>query len=157
MPRYSTIALGAGAIALAGSISLAQTPPPEIAGQQVYDRTCGACHNGGDETAPELARLRTLGAERISRAIHAGGLMATQASGLTEDQRAIQAVAERYPEICAAEHRFLERVLAAKVDRTAHILGGCAACEYHVQLDSDVPAGDVVQIKPRDARPGVNA
>ena len=79
------------------------------------------------------------------------------AGALVERNCAIQAVAERYPEICAAEHRFLERVLAAKVDRTAHILGGCAACEYHVQLDSDVPAGDVVQIKPRDARRGVNA
>ncbi len=79
------------------------------------------------------------------------------AGALVERNCAIQAVAERYPEICAAEQRFLERVLAAKVERKAHILGGCAACEYHVQMDSDLPAGEVVQITPREARPGVNA
>jgi DeoR family suf operon transcriptional repressor len=53
---------------------------------------------------------------------------------LTEHNCAIQAVAERFPEICAAEARFLEDVLGAEVDRRGHILSGCAACEYHVRF-----------------------
>jgi DeoR family suf operon transcriptional repressor len=54
---------------------------------------------------------------------------------LTEHNCAIQSVAERFPELCAAEARFLEDVLGAAVDRRAHILGGCGACEYHVRFD----------------------
>ena len=54
---------------------------------------------------------------------------------LTEHNCAIQAVAERFPELCAAEARFLEDVLGGVVDRRAHILGGCGACEYHVRFD----------------------
>ena len=38
------------------------------AGQQVYATFCGACHNGGDETAPVLDVLHTLGKEaRLGR------------------------------------------------------------------------------------------
>jgi DeoR family suf operon transcriptional repressor len=55
---------------------------------------------------------------------------------LTEHNCAIQAVAERFPELCVAEARFLEEVLGAVVDRRAHILGGCGACEYHVRFDT---------------------
>ena len=54
---------------------------------------------------------------------------------LTEHNCAIQSVAERFPELCAAEARFLEDVLGAAVDRRAHILAGCGACEYHVRFD----------------------
>ena len=39
-----------------------------------------------------------------------------------------------FPEICAAEAKFLEEVLGAEVDRRGHILSGCAACEYHVRF-----------------------
>jgi DeoR family suf operon transcriptional repressor len=53
---------------------------------------------------------------------------------LTEHNCAIQAVAERFPEICAAEARFLSEVLGAEVDRREHILSGCSACEYHVRF-----------------------
>lgn len=76
---------------------------------------------------------------------------------LREHNCAIQAVAERYPEICAAEQRFLERVLSAAVDRKAHILGGCAVCEYHVQFAAGDPPAPVVQIGARAARPGEQA
>ena len=79
-------------MALMASISLAQPPSPEAAGQQVFQQTCAACHNGGDETAPPLDRLTGFGAERISRAIRPGGVMATQAAGLSEAQR-VQVVA----------------------------------------------------------------
>jgi DeoR family suf operon transcriptional repressor len=59
---------------------------------------------------------------------------------LTEHNCAVKAVAERYPELCQAEVRFLETVLQAPVERRAHMLGGCGACEYRVSL---TPAKDV--------------
>jgi len=96
----------------------------------------------------------------VTRALADEGYMAEwQASGhagatLKEHNCAIQAVAERYPEICVAERRFLEEVLSAAVDRKAHILAGCTACEYHVQFDDGAGHVDVVQITPREARPG---
>ncbi len=99
----------------------------------------------------------------VTRALADEGYMAEwQASGrdgatLTEHNCAIQAVAERYPEICVAERRFLEEVLGAAVDRKAHILAGCNACEYHVQFDDGAGPAGVVQITPREARPGDQA
>jgi DeoR family transcriptional regulator, suf operon transcriptional repressor len=53
---------------------------------------------------------------------------------LVEHNCAIQSVAERFPEICAAEARFLAAVLGADVDRQGHILSGCSACEYRVRF-----------------------
>jgi len=55
---------------------------------------------------------------------------------LTEHNCAIPAVAERFPEICAAEARFLADVLGAEVERREHMLAGCSACEYHVRFKS---------------------
>jgi len=54
---------------------------------------------------------------------------------LTEHNCAIQPVAERFPEICAAEAKFLTLVLGAEVHRERHILNGCSACEYRVRFD----------------------
>ena len=84
---------------------------------------------GPEERLAAIARVRT-----------EQGYMAEAASGdqpavLTEHNCAIQAVAERFPEICAAEARFLAEVLGAEVERRAHILSGCAACEYHVRFN----------------------
>jgi DeoR family suf operon transcriptional repressor len=59
------------------------------------------------------------------------------ASGtLTEHNCAIPAVAERFPEICAAEARFLAEVLGTQVERREHMLSGCSSCEYHVRFSS---------------------
>jgi DeoR family suf operon transcriptional repressor len=79
-------------------------------------------------------RLRALG-----RVLSEEGYMAevsTQGgqATLTEHNCAIPAVAERFPEICAAEARFLAEVLGADVDRREHMLDGCSACEYHVRF-----------------------
>ena len=41
-------------------------------------------------------------------------------------------VAERFPELCEAEARFLAEVLEAEVVREAHIASGCGSCEYVV-------------------------
>ena len=101
--------------------------------------------------------------EIVTRALAEEGYMAEwQASGdhgatLKEHNCAIQAVAERYPEICVAERRFLEEVLSAAVDRKAHFLAGCSACVYHVQFDGGAGPAGVVQITPRGSRPGEEA
>jgi DeoR family suf operon transcriptional repressor len=76
----------------------------------------------------------------VARVRSEQGYMAEAASGpdaagvLTEHNCALQAVAERFPEICAAEARLLADVLRADVDRREHILGGCPSCEYHVRF-----------------------
>ena len=56
---------------------------------------------------------------------------------LTEHNCAISSVAQRFPEICAAEARFLADVLKAEVARREHILSGCTACEYHVRFRAE--------------------
>jgi DeoR family suf operon transcriptional repressor len=84
----------------------------------------------------------TLPAERlqaVARIRSEQGYMAEATGGetagiLTEHNCAIQAVAQRFPEICAAEARFLAEVLGAEVDRREHILSGCPSCEYHVRF-----------------------
>lgn len=56
---------------------------------------------------------------------------------LTEHHCAIRAVSERFPEICAAEERFLAAVLGGKVERKLHLLGGDAACQYQVRFPQE--------------------
>ena len=81
--------------------------------------------------------------EVVRRALVDGGFMAewSEQSGdfkLTEHHCAVRAVAERFPEICEAEAKFLKEVLAAEVEREAHILRGCTACEYNVRFPVSV-------------------
>jgi DeoR family transcriptional regulator, suf operon transcriptional repressor len=90
------------------------------------------------EGAPLATRL-----ERVAAALREDGYMPELSLGsggpaLTEHNCAIRAVAERFPEVCAAEARFLETLIGAPVERQAHILDGCDACEYKVRL----PAAD---------------
>jgi DeoR family suf operon transcriptional repressor len=81
----------------------------------------------------------------VAQLLSADGYMAeakTDASTttLTEHNCAIKAVAERFPEICVAEAKFLATVLGAEVSRERHILNGCTACEYKVRFDNPVAA-----------------
>ncbi|MEP6687643.1 MAG: hypothetical protein ABJC36_04790, partial [Gemmatimonadales bacterium] len=55
---------------------------------------------------------------------------------LTERNCAIPAVAQRFPELCAAEARFLAAVVGGEVERRQHILSGCGACQYHVRFNT---------------------
>jgi DeoR family suf operon transcriptional repressor len=92
-------------------------------------------HNQLQGSSPD-ERLRM-----VARALSEEGYMAETSEGdgqgtLTEHNCAIPAVAQRFPEICAAEARFLAEVLEAEVDRREHILSGCSACEYHVRFKS---------------------
>ena len=56
---------------------------------------------------------------------------------LSEHNCAIRAVAERFPEVCAAEQRFLQAVLGTTVERRTHITSGCNACEYAVSVGAE--------------------
>jgi DeoR family suf operon transcriptional repressor len=77
---------------------------------------------------------------RVAEVLSAEGFMADWAEDgdgggrLTQHNCAIRAVAERFPEVCAAEARFVETALGAAVERRLHILGGCNACEYAVRF-----------------------
>ena len=66
----------------------------------------------------------------------AEGTASAETGTLIEHNCAIQAVAQRFPEICAAEARFLAAALGAEVDRHEHILSGCSACEYRVRFSA---------------------
>src|SRR5712692_7375542 len=82
------------------------------------------------ETAPRERRL-----EVVARVLTDAGYMAewSEADGtfrLAEHNCAMRAVVDRYPEICAAEERFLKDVLDAEVYRQAHIVRGCNSCDY---------------------------
>jgi DeoR family transcriptional regulator, suf operon transcriptional repressor len=81
----------------------------------------------------------------VARLLSEDGYMAevtisSDAGTLIEHNCAIHAVAKRFPEICAAEARFLAAVLEAEVDRQEHILGGCSACEYRVRFSGSAGA-----------------
>jgi predicted ArsR family transcriptional regulator len=46
-------------------------------------------------------------------------------------------VAERFPEVCHEELRFLEEVLGTRVERQSHIISGCNSCEYTVSTSGE--------------------
>jgi DeoR family suf operon transcriptional repressor len=82
--------------------------------------------------------------QRLVRWLSDGGYMAewkaeNGAITLAEHNCAIRAVAQRYPEICAAEARFLTDVLAAGVERREHITAGSNACTYAITVAPSAP------------------
>lgn len=84
--------------------------------------------------------------DRVAATLRDEGYMAESTfvagdAGLTEHNCAIRAVAERFPEVCAAEARFLESLIGARVERQQHILSGCVACEYKIRLAESGPDG----------------
>lgn len=92
------------------------------------------------EAAPRERRL-----EVVARVLTEAGYMAEwrEADGvfhLAEHNCAMRAVVERFPEICAVEARFLETVLGAEVERQAHIVRGCNACEYAITFGAAAEA-----------------
>jgi DeoR family suf operon transcriptional repressor len=79
----------------------------------------------------------------------AEGTASSGSGTLIEHNCAVQAVAERFPEICAAEARFLSAALGAEVDRQGHILSGCSACEYRVHFGNAGSTGVDETSRPR--------
>jgi DeoR family suf operon transcriptional repressor len=87
--------------------------------------------------APPAKRM-----DAVLRSLSEGGYMAEWREGdgglqLKEHNCAIRALAERFPEICVAEKKFLTEVLGATVERTAHQLDGCSSCEYRVKFHAE--------------------
>jgi DeoR family transcriptional regulator, suf operon transcriptional repressor len=84
----------------------------------------------------------------VAKAMAEEGYMAESAVSddsfgtLIEHNCAIQAVAERFPEVCVAEERFLEAVLGKPIERRGHILAGCACCEYRVRFNAPQRAAE---------------
>lgn len=75
--------------------------------------------------------------EVVARVLDAEGYMATWADAvegglLTEHNCPHRLIAERFPEVCAAEERFLAQVFGVPVERRSRIAGGCGTCSYRV-------------------------
>ena len=84
-----------------------------------------------EQRATRLAELLTsLGYKAEARPV-AGALPV-----LTEHNCAIRLIAERFPEVCAAEERFIADLLGAPVTRQAHIAKGANCCEYCIAKDT---------------------
>ena len=91
------------------------------------------------EAAPQEGRL-----DLVARALTEAGYMAEWRAQdgvfrLAEHNCAMRALVERFPEICAAEERFLREVLGADVVRQAHIASGCNSCEYAINFNGQGP------------------
>lgn len=67
---------------------------------------------------------------------------------IREHHCAIRDVAERFPEICEAEHELMEQLLGVPVTRTGHILAGCATCEYTAREGIAATPGRELPIAP---------
>jgi len=99
-----------------------------------------------EQLKTELADLPVeLRLQRLVRLLSDEGYMAewkteNGAITLAEHNCAIRSVAQRYPEICAAEARFLTDVLAAGVERRDHIATGSNACTYEITVTGAAPA-----------------
>ena len=90
---------------------------------------------------PRLAQLPLAGrTQLLAELLSAQGYMAESESvsdgvaTLREHNCAIRAVAERFPEVCAAEAKFIAEVLGAAVERRGRIVDGCNACQYTVHV-----------------------
>lgn len=83
------------------------------------------------ERVPLVAELLT------SKGYMAEAVEVAQADGNTAltlriHNCAMREIAERFPETCAAEARFVERLLGVPLVRGAHRLQGCGRCDYGV-------------------------
>ena len=58
---------------------------------------------------------------------------------LTEHNCAVKLIAERFPEVCAAEEKFITELLGTTVTRQAHIAKGANCCEYCIASNDEPP------------------
>ena len=61
---------------------------------------------------------------------------------IREHNCVLRSVAERFPEVCIAEERFLSEFLGAVVERRKHIASGASCCEYCVKERRGLGTGD---------------
>ena len=60
---------------------------------------------------------------------------ATEGGLLTEHNCPHRLIAERFPEVCVAEERFLTQVFGVPIERRSRIADGCGTCSYRVATD----------------------
>jgi DeoR family suf operon transcriptional repressor len=79
-------------------------------------------------------------AQLLAELLSSHGYMAEAAPSPSSDEAMIRehncvlrAVAERFPEVCVAEEKFLAEFLGAVVERRKHIAAGASCCEYCVR------------------------
>ena len=82
-----------------------------------------------NERAQLLAELLTSHGYMAEAAAVSGGDEAL----IREHNCVLRAVAERFPEVCVAEEKFLAEFLGAVVERRKHIASGSSCCEYCVK------------------------
>jgi len=100
-----------------------------------------------EASKPELARLpMEERARKLAELLTSLGYMAEvrgdeagTPSMITEHNCAIRLVAERFPDVCAAEERFIAELLGAEVTRQAHIAKGGNCCEYCISYGGTTP------------------
>jgi DeoR family suf operon transcriptional repressor len=107
---------------------------------QVVQLFCAQWERLARSAKAELADLPVeQRARRLAELLTSLGYMAEVKAGegalprLTEHNCAIRLVAERFPEVCAAEERFIAEVLGTAVSRATHIARGANCCEYCIQ------------------------
>ena len=61
---------------------------------------------------------------------------------IREHNCVLRAVAEKFPEVCVAEEKFLAEFLGAVVERRKHITSGASCCEYCVKDRPGTGTGD---------------
>lgn len=111
-----------------------------------------------DRAKPELDLLPLPErARRLAELLSTMGYMAESSSDhdtatIREHNCTIQAVARRFPEVCAAEQRFIGDVLGAEVTRSAHIAQGANCCEYCISEPASIERRhrDPVKDEPAD-------
>jgi DeoR family suf operon transcriptional repressor len=62
---------------------------------------------------------------------------------IREHNCVLRAVAEKFPEVCVAEERFLAEFLGAVVERRKHIASGASCCEYCVKEQTGLGTADL--------------
>lgn len=82
--------------------------------------------------------------EAVAQALTAEGFLATyesneQGGELVGRHCPHRLVAERFPEMCAAEQRVLSEVLQASVTRRCRITAGCGTCTHVVRGEGQTP------------------
>ncbi|MBK8840069.1 MAG: PQQ-dependent sugar dehydrogenase [Hyphomonadaceae bacterium] len=94
-PQSADTSMGAAATATGESPTARPSTPARpidaaavSAGQQVFATYCAVCHNGADDTAPQIDQLHTFQHERVTAALSEGGLMTLQSKALSPEQRA---------------------------------------------------------------------
>jgi polyvinyl alcohol dehydrogenase (cytochrome) len=65
--------------------------PPAIAAEELYQRNCASCHDGGNDRAPRRDALKDMTPERVLAAMETGAMI-TMANGRTAPER--RAIAE---------------------------------------------------------------